>query len=319
MTALSKAQLIQVLQSTGKPVHVYPGDFYDGGDFAPMGVCNHQTAGPPIATARMPDYIKNVLLKPSKARPGQFYPLCQISIDGAGHIWVVSARRAAHAMLIGPAGVDAVQHGKYPVRPGLYTGFRSGATKNGNQWSYGIEITNNDGAAIRNGVQWDAVVAVNAALILALGQTAGSVFGHGEQGTDRDPKLDPGFDVGELRVEVSRRLAPVAGGGAGGGAPDQGEDDDMTPAQAERLEAIYQAVAKIEARTPTNLPQAVGRIDVRTGASDSARIGWTYDAVRTVVIPLLQALGADSNVDTAKLDAIIAKLDELGEPQEATE
>lgn len=116
---------------------------------------------------------------------------------------------------------------------------------------------------------------------------------------------DPGdlLPIEEIMQAARQIVGGSSGsGGTGGGAP-PGEEIDMAFSD-EQVDYVINTLAKLEARTPTNQPQVLARLDARVSSNMSARIDAVYESIFD---------GADGASVTrtvvTKLDAILAHLE----------
>lgn len=311
---LSADRLLAAVKTISFPVHTYDGWRTNKvrGGFTPAGVCVHITAGG-LGGRSVESYIRDILLKP--------YLKCQFAIAPDGSVWVLSANKAAHALLISDAAIAAYRHGLWPVRPGYETRWK-GSRQAGNDWSYGIEMIAGSGSKV-TAAQRSAAVQVCAALCRALGRTAGSVAGHGEQALDRatGPSGDPGIDMGRFRMDVAALLRP--GGGSAPApkpvpkpnpkpAPTPDWEDEimaMTPAQrAQLIDDIATAVLSRRYRDydADRTPRTIADFIVRTES------GVQRQALERPIVPVRGTDGTTHlwTVPHA-LDWIIRKLDQV--------
>lgn len=175
--------LADVLRGAGVEV-VDEGDWVNRGrpgDFAPIGVLWHHTAGP----ATSPDNPAPSLGTVIDGRPDLEGPLAHALVDFNGVFHVISAGRANHAGECGGSG---------PIPPG-----------DGNTMMVGWEIDYDGVNQQMSPAQYDASVKATAAVLRELGQDAEHARGHLE--TSTTGKIDPAFcDLNKMRADVAAAL-----------------------------------------------------------------------------------------------------------------
>lgn len=137
------------------------------GGFAPVGVLHHHTGGP--SNGGRP-YAAGILTNGRSDLPG---PLCHLSTDQAGTVYVVAAGRANHAGDAKAAGTVAAGDGNT-----LYVGVEN----------------QNLGTEGWTKLQYAAMVTLTAVLLKWLGSSVGTVHAHYE--TSVTGKWDPGDPYG---------------------------------------------------------------------------------------------------------------------------
>ena len=142
------------------------------GGFNPRGVLCHHTGG--FGDGRK--YADWLALTGRADLPA---PLCQLTLDRQGCVYVLAAGRANHA-------------GKAKAQGTLPAG-------DGNELYLGIEAMNS-GSEGWDDVQYDAYVRLVAALVEHYGWPVANVRGHKE--TSVTGKVDPAFDMREFREDV---------------------------------------------------------------------------------------------------------------------
>jgi len=160
------------------------------GDFNPVGVMNHHTAG------------HNDLLTVIRGRPGLNGPLANFYVARDGLVTVIAAGRCNHA---GAGSGKVLERTRRSLAPqGDATAFGLADDTTGNGHYFGIEVENlGDGRDPYPDVQIDALVKVNAAICRHEKWSATRVIHHREW-TKR--KVDMSFR-GDLRGKVARYLA----------------------------------------------------------------------------------------------------------------
>jgi hypothetical protein len=158
------------------------------GGFDPVGVLCHHTASGANGKAALP-----ILINGRSDLPG---PLCQLSLDRQGIVYVVAAGRANHAGVARPSGTVAGGDGNV-----LYIGIEAQNRGTGEPWPK---------------AQYDAYVLLAAALCVEVtGNSAQSVRGHKE--TSTEGKIDPAgptpygatFDMGKFRSLVAAKITAL--------------------------------------------------------------------------------------------------------------
>lgn len=193
------------------------------GDFAPVGVLNHHTAGGSSGDA--PSLA--VLKRGRSDVPG---PLCHVLVGRSGTCYVVANGRANHA---GRGSSKVLRETRTNVAPSGTAASRNLVDDaDGNTWYVGIEIENTGtGHEAYSAAQLRAVVVANAAILRALdAPRAERVVGHLEW-TRR--KVDPrGFSMKSLRADVERQLSGT-------------EEDEDVALTAEDKKWIVSLVARL--------------------------------------------------------------------------
>lgn len=156
------------------------------GAFAPVGVLCHHTA----SSANGKGYASGTLVKGRSDLPG---PLCQISIDRQGVVYIVAAGRANHAGEAKSSGTVAAGDGNK-----LYIGIEAQNRGTGEKWPK---------------VQYDAYVLTSAVLSAEVTHNShDTVRAHKE--TSKTGKIDPfgptpyegSFDMGKFRARVEAKM-----------------------------------------------------------------------------------------------------------------
>ena len=175
--------LADVLRNEGVEV-IDEGDWLNrfvDGDFDPIGVLWHHTAGAPSGPDNPAPSLGTVI----DGRPDLQGPLCHALVDFNGVFHVVSGGRANHAGECGGSG---------PIPPG-----------DGNTMLVGWEIDYDGVNQHMSDAQYQASLAATAAVLRQLGQDAEHARGHLE--TSTTGKIDPAFvDLDAMRAEVAARL-----------------------------------------------------------------------------------------------------------------
>jgi hypothetical protein len=197
---MTRSQTIAAMSKWKVPVKYYAGWDTRGrpGDFSSInGIIIHHTG----SDSQSDDYLKFLFVtgRPDEGIPG---PLCHVSTDMDGDLWVGASGRANHA----GRGSSAILN---EVITESYSGYRSpelnaGADNtDGNAHFYGNEVRF-DGGQRMTDKQWNSAVLWAAAICDHYGWSALSVIGHREW-TDRKP--DPGCTkMYEFRAAVNARL-----------------------------------------------------------------------------------------------------------------
>jgi hypothetical protein len=188
---MMSTKLADILRAAGLNVVELPGWKTRGrpGSFKPVGVLWHHTG----ATTNGRSYAAGILTSGRSDLPG---PLCQLSIDRQGTVYVIAAGRANHA--------------------GKAKSVGSVAAGDGNTLYYGIEFQNS-GTEGWKSPQYDAGIKATAAIQKSItGNSARAVAAHYE--TSTTGKWDPGdpkgvsfrgarvLDMGKVRGDVGARL-----------------------------------------------------------------------------------------------------------------
>lgn len=158
------------------------------GGFDPVGVLCHHTASSSNGRAALP-----ILVNGRSDLPG---PLCQLSLDRQGIVYIVAAGRANHAGVARPSGTVAGGDGNV-----LYIGIEAQNEGTGEAWPK---------------AQYDAYTLLAAVLCVEItGNSAQTVRGHKE--TSTEGKIDPAgptpyeatFDMGKFRSRVAARIQAI--------------------------------------------------------------------------------------------------------------
>jgi N-acetyl-anhydromuramyl-L-alanine amidase AmpD len=168
------------------------------GGFAPVGVLCHHTASSANGRAAIP-----LLVNGRSDLPG---PLCHLSLDRQGVVYVVAAGRANHAGKAKASGSVAAGDGNT-----LYIGIEAQNAGTGEKWPK---------------AQYDAYVLLAAVLSVEVTHnSAQTVRGHKE--TSVTGKIDPAgptpyeatFDMGKFRDRVAAQIAALKAPAAKSSAP----------------------------------------------------------------------------------------------------
>lgn len=175
--------LADVLRAEGVSV-VEEGNWqgrYRPGDFNPIGVLWHHTAGS-TTSASNPYPSLNICIN---GRPDLAGPLCHALVDYFGVFHVISAGRANHAGAARASG---------PIPAG-----------DGNTMLVGWEIDYNGVSQSMSAAQYNASLKATAAVLRRLGRDASYARGHRE--TSTTGKIDPAFcDLDVMRSDVAALL-----------------------------------------------------------------------------------------------------------------
>ena len=197
---MTKAQWVAAMTKWKVPVKYYAGWDTRGrpGDFSSInGIIIHHTG----SDSQTDDYLKFLFVdgRPAEGIPA---PLCHVSTDMDGDLWVGAASRANHA----GRGSSAILN---EVVTESYNGYQAPELRpgpddtDGNAHFYGNEVRFDGGQPMTN-KQWDSAVLWAAAVCDHYGWSARSVIGHREW-TSRKP--DPGSTkMYEFRAAVNARL-----------------------------------------------------------------------------------------------------------------
>lgn len=206
------ADLADAARKSGLTVVELPGwrGRYRPGSFDPDGVLVHHTGG----TSDSRGYVDWMALTGRSDLPA---PLCQLALSRTGIVYVLAAGRANH-------GGKAQRSGPMPAG-------------DANAMFVGIEALN-DGSEGWTRTQYDAYVALCAALCSHYGWPATHVRAHKE--TSVTGKVDPSgrtpfaplFDMTKFRTDVAERINTIEGA------------DDM--ANSDEILAILQRLEKAE-------------------------------------------------------------------------
>ena len=198
-TPMTKAQWEAAMKKWGVPVKYYSGWATRGrpGAFSSInGIIIHHTG----SDSQSDDYLKFLFVtgRPADGIPG---PLCQVSTDMDGDVWVGAAGRANHAGRGSSATLNEVVTESYK---GYSSELKPGADNtDGNAHFYGNEVRF-DGGQPMTDKQWNAAVLWAAAICDHYGWSALSVIGHREW-SSRKP--DPGSTkMYAFRAAVAARL-----------------------------------------------------------------------------------------------------------------
>lgn len=254
---MSKAEWTSAMTKWKVPVKYYPGWDTRGrpGDFTSVnGIIIHHTG----SDSQSDDYLKFLFVtgRPADGIPG---PLCHVSTDMDGDVWVGAAGRANHAGRGSSAILNEVITESYEgyQAPELNAGTDN---TDGNAHFYGNEVRF-DGGQPMTDKQWNSAVLWAAAICDHYGWSGLSVIGHREW-TDRKP--DPGSTkMYEFRSAVKARLAagPTP-------APPADTGDDMADVRAD-----------IVGNDSDGSPMTMAELSARTGgylyaaALDNGKIG----------------------------------------------
>ncbi|ADD43184.1 peptidoglycan recognition protein family protein [Stackebrandtia nassauensis] len=175
--------LVEVLRADGVEV-VEEGDWQNHmrpGEFAPIGVLWHHTAGPPSSAENPAPSLGTVI----NGRPDLPGPLAQALVDFNGVFHVISAGRSNHAGKSGGSG---------PIPAG-----------DGNALMVGWEIDYDGVNQQMSPAQYQASLKATAAVLRRLGTDAEHARGHKE--TSTTGKIDPSFvDLAAMRAEVAKLI-----------------------------------------------------------------------------------------------------------------
>ncbi|MGH8879542.1 MAG: peptidoglycan recognition protein family protein [Stackebrandtia sp.] len=170
-----RAEGVEVIEEGDWQNHMRPGDF------APIGVLWHHTAGPPTSPENPAPSLGTVI----NGRPDLPGPLAQALVDFNGVFHVISAGRCNHAGECGGSG---------PIPPG-----------DGNALMVGWEIDYDGVNQEMSPAQYQASLKATAAVLRQLGTDAEHARGHRE--TSTSGKIDPSFvDLDAMRAEVAALL-----------------------------------------------------------------------------------------------------------------
>lgn len=229
------------------------------GSFAPIGVLNHHTAisGPGLTVCK----------NGRRDLPG---PLCNINITRQGVINVVCDGRANHAGKGSSVVAGDVRAGR-PITQDARDRHLTDDT-DGNTRFYGIEVDNDGVGEPLTGVQQDALIGVNAALVAHFGWDPNCCIHH-RQWTAR--KTDMRWR-GDIPALVRFRLSPSP------------EDDLMRYPDHGYLPVIIEANGKGRSEVPVPFDK-VTSVSLKAnddGTLPKAALGFTanpYDLGKTVV------------------------------------
>lgn len=230
---MSKAEWTAAMTKWKVPVRYYPGWDTRGrpGDFTSVnGIIIHHTG----SDIQSDDYLKFLFVtgRPADGIPG---PLCHVSTDMDGDLWVGAAGRANHAGRGSSAILNEVVTESYKgyQAPELNAGPDD---TDGNAHFYGNEVRF-DGGQPMTDKQWNSAVLWAAAICDHYSWSALSVIGHREW-TDRKP--DPGSTkMYEFRAAVNARL--VAGPPKSTTTPPTGGNMALDAAEITQIRAAVQA------------------------------------------------------------------------------
>lgn len=182
--------LADYLRGSGLTVVEQPGWRTRGVPFPgkPDTVLAHHTATSAKAAGDLPTL--RLLVEGRSDLPG---PLSQLALSRSGVVHVLAGGKANHAGRGAWRGQDSSSR------------------------TLGIEAEHPGGAAPWTAVQYDAYVALCAALCTYLGITPARVCGHREWALPAGRKVDPTFDLGRFRQHIEDHLH----------APRPSEEDDM--------------------------------------------------------------------------------------------
>jgi hypothetical protein len=261
-TPMTKAEWEAAMKKWKVPVKYYSGWATRDrpGAFSSInGIIIHHTG----SDSQSDDYLKFLFVtgRPADGIPG---PLCQVSTDMDGDVWVGAAGRANHAGRGSSATLNEVVTESYK---GYTSELKPGADNtDGNAHFYGNEVRF-DGGQPMTDKQWNSAVLWSAAICDHYGWSALSVIGHREW-SSRKP--DPGSTkMYAFRAAVAARLKagpakpptkpPVT-------PPPAPEDDMVTPNDVVGTDAdgSPMTMAELAARTNFNYQAIVegGKVDV---------------------------------------------------------
>lgn len=167
------------------------------------GVLNHHTAGVRGASADSELKVLKNGRRPAGGKPALPGPLCNVSPDRDGILWLVGWGRANHAGAVRPEILDRLIREDEPVRPRTTIG----ETADGNAFLYGVEVQNNGRGEKYPDAQLLTLVLFNAAVCDFHGWGPNSVIQHYEA-TMR--KVDMAPIRGEAAGSWLRREVEVA-------------------------------------------------------------------------------------------------------------
>jgi len=288
---MSAAEWIAAMKKWKVPVKYYPGWDTRGrpGDFSNVnGIIIHHTG----SDSQSDNYLKFLFVtgRPSDGIPG---PLCHVSTDMDGDLWVGARGRANHA---GRGSSRTLNE----VVTETYKGYQSPELRpgpdntDGNAHFYGNEVRF-DGGQKMTAAQWNAAVLWAAAVCDHHGWTARSVIGHREW-TTRKP--DPGSTkMYEFRAAVNARLL------AGPTIPPAGQEDDMPFTEADIRRFIREEIEKAKIDEAVWANQIADVNTAESGDTSAAATLLTWTAKR-----VLDNLGPKLDEVKETVDALAATL-----------
>lgn len=190
----------------------------------PGTIIAHHTATPTRAKGDLPTL--RLLIDGRSDLPG---PLCQIALSRSGVVYMVAGGKANHA-------------GK-----GEWRGQTTSAL------TLGIEAEHAGGSSPWPAKQYDAYVALCAALCRYLEVDPNRVCGHKEWALPRGRKTDPNFDMDRFREQVRARLSPTP----------TDDEDEMKPEDWARLTTMLDDRLRIILRAEKADGTATGHPNLR--------------------------------------------------------
>lgn len=290
--AMTAAQTRAALRKWGVPFKEYSGWASRGrpGAHGPMnGIIIHHTG----SDSQSDDYLKFLFVtgRPAEGIPG---PLCNVSTDMDGDLWLGAVGRANHAGRGSSATLSKVINENYE---GYSSEITAGSDNtDGNAHFYGNEVRY-DGGQPMTTKQYATAVRWAAAICDFHGWSALSVIGHREW-SRRKP--DPGkCPMNKFRSDVAALLKAGPGGNTPK-PPVQEDDMPLTEAEWDRLDKlVYANESKYGAAlwaAPTGTGTAfIADTEARFGAlaQQNAALGSQLAGLTSAVQTLAQNQGVD--------------------------